>query len=513
MWSCELDARESENSHIILLMKNRIQLIADRVRGTLILAALVTASLQFGWRNTQAKDNQKPAAVKFQIDEAAVSRDGKLSISLAPVVKKVAPSVVKVFTTAELNGDGGRFFNPFGPERSKMPRRKMKQHGLGSGVIVSKDGYILTNNHVVEHADEVKVALSEGGEEYTAKVIGTDAKTDIAVLKIEANDLPFVTITDSDKIEVGDVVLALGNPFGLGQTVTTGIVSATGRATLGMEYEDFIQTDAAINPGNSGGALVDAEGRLIGINTAILSQTGGNQGIGFAVPVNLARHVMESFVTHGRMVRGFLGVHIQDVTPALAREFGLKGQGGALVAEISPKSPAEESGLRPGDVVLGFDGKRVKESRLLKLQVSQTAPDQPVNLEIMRDGKRKNIQVTLREMPRNELAARGSEDSNGHRMDPLDGVTVGDVDRDIRQELRLPKEVSGALVTRVKEDSVPFDVGLREGDVILEINRTMVRTANEAVAVSEKSKEKSTLLRIWSRGSTRYLVIDAPHAG
>jgi serine protease Do len=223
-----------------------------------------------------------------------------------------------------------------------MPR----QNGLGSGVIVSEDGYILTNNHVVENADEIKVSLNDE-REFTAKVIGRDDKSDVAVLKIDAKDLPYLHIANSDTLEVGDVVLAIGNPFGVGQTVTMGIVSATGRGNIGLDYEDFIQTDAAINPGNSGGPLIDAEGRLVGINTAIISRSGGNQGIGFAIPVNLARSVMESLVKDGRVVRGFLGVNIQDVTPTLAKEFDLKDHDGALVADVTAGSPAEKAASKP----------------------------------------------------------------------------------------------------------------------------------------------------------------------
>ena len=297
---------------------------------------------------THAKDNSKAAPVRLEVNDSPVVRDGKFNTSFAPVVKKVAPSVVKVFVTAKakpaaLSSHGRpdlrRFFGegengPDSPHEFRGPN----QHGVGSGVIVTKDGYILTNNHVVEGADDIKVALNDG-REFSAKVIGRDPQTDIAVLKIDAHDLPFLTVADSDKIEVGDVVLAIGNPFGIGQTVTTGIISAKGRATLGLDYEDFIQTDAAINPGNSGGALVDTDGRLIGINTAILSHSGGNQGIGFAVPTNLARWVMEGLVQNGRVERGFLGVNIQDLTPASRKGVQARpGQWSAGVGSHAGKS-------------------------------------------------------------------------------------------------------------------------------------------------------------------------------
>ncbi|MBC8097502.1 MAG: Do family serine endopeptidase, partial [Akkermansiaceae bacterium] len=348
-----------------------------------------------------AKDKAKVTPVRLTVDETPVQRDKEMVTSFSGVVKKVAPSVVKVYTTFKAK-EGGRDTNPmfddpmfrrfFGDRMDQEGMRQMprpKQQGVGSGVIVTKDGYILTNNHVVENADEVKVQIAASGDEFTAKVVGTDPKTDIAVLKIDAKDksFPAVTAADSEKLEVGDVVLAVGNPFGIGQTVTMGIVSATGRATLGLEYENFIQTDAAINVGNSGGALVDAEGRLVGINTAILSRTGGNQGIGFAVPVNLARYVMENIIEHGRVVRGFMGVNIQDISPGLAEKFELKDRQGALVSAITPDSPAEDAGLKSGDVILEFDGRPVIDSRHLKLQAAQTGPGKEVPVKVSRDGK------------------------------------------------------------------------------------------------------------------------------
>jgi serine protease Do len=382
-----------------------------------------------------------------------------------------------------------------------------KQHGLGSGVIVSKDGYLLTNNHVVDNADEVKVALNDG-REFTAKVVGKDPKSDIAVLKIDANDLPALEFADSDKLEVGDVVLAIGNPFGVGQTVTSGIISATGRGSLGLDYEDMIQTDAAINPGNSGGALVDAEGRLIGINTAILSHSGGNQGIGFAVPVNLARSVMDGLVKDGRVVRGFLGVNIQDLTPVLAKQFDVKESTGALIAGVTPKSPAEKAGLHDGDIITEFNGKPVKDSRHLKLQVAQTTPGTSVPVKVLRDGKTKTIDVTVKELPGTELASKKNSDNAESSTDALHGVAVGDIDAATKQQFKLPSEVKGALITQVDPNSAAYEAGLREGDVILEINRKPVKSAEDAVQLTENVKDKRTLLRVWSKGGSRYVVVD-----
>src|SRR5688572_14256896 len=320
--------------------------------------AIGLSGLAFSQLDQDSRGAAKLSPVRLTVDSKPVSRQGPTVTSFAPVVKKVIPSVVQVTVSSKPKKIPSmdfpdhplfrRFFgDDFAPERNfRAPR----QHGMGSGVIVSKDGYLLTNNHVVDNADEVKVILNDG-REFTAKVVGKDPKTDIAVLKIDAKDLPAIPVADSDQSEVGDLVLAVGNPFGVGQTVTMGMVSATGRGNLGLDYEDFIQTDAAINPGNSGGALVDAEGRLIGINTAILSRSGGNQGIGFAVPVNLARTVMESLIKDGRVVRGFMGVNIQDLTPELAKGFDLDRTSGVVVADVTPNSPAAKAGLKSGDIV------------------------------------------------------------------------------------------------------------------------------------------------------------------
>jgi serine protease Do len=459
------------------------------------------------------------------VNETPVKREGNVTTSFAPVVKKVAPSVVKVFTSSKVKTlpiedspfSNDPFFRRFfgdGLDRDRSSRgfRAPRQHGLGSGVIVTADGYILTNNHVVDSADEVKVAVADG-QEYTAKVIGKDPKTDIAVLKIDAKNLSYAELADSDKIEVGDLVLAVGNPFGIGQTVTMGIVSATGRGFINNDmYEDFIQTDAAINPGNSGGALVDADGRLIGINTAILSRTGGNQGIGFAVPVNLARSVLENIVEHGRVVRGFLGVGIQDVTPQLAKTFDLERADGALVAEVTPGSPADKAGLQSGDVIVEFNGKTIDSSRHLKLQVGAMAPGTKVTIKLLREGKEKDFTVTLKEVPQDAAIAR-NDGSESEADDSLDGVTVGDLDPAMARQFNLPRSLQGAVVMDVEQDSAAFEAGLRAGDVIQEINRRPVRNAEDAVELTKNTKDKSVLLRVWSRGGSRYIVVDESKVG
>ena len=507
-------------------MKTRMHNLLARWPAMGLAGAVIVAvaALAAGTKDETAQTS-KTKSPDIVVNEHPIARDGKFTSSFAPIVRKVAPSVVKVVTTTKAKQasfqDFPGFDNPwfrhfFGEDLDRSGRRpRMEvppQHGVGSGVIVTKDGYILTNNHVVDNADEVKVTLQDG-REFTAKVIGKDPKTDVAVVKVEAKDLPAIEIADSDRIEVGDIVLAVGNPFGIGQTVTMGMVSATGRATLGLDYEDFIQTDAAINPGNSGGALVDTEGRLIGINTAILSRSGGNQGIGFSIPTNLARDVMDNLVRYGKVTRGYLGVMIQDVTPALAKEFNLKNQRGALIGDVVPKGPAEKAGFKSGDVVLEFNGKPVSDSRHLKLEVARAKPGQNVPVKVLRDGEAKTMRVTVNELPGSEQLAKADSKSGSDDTEALKGVAVTDLSREARRQFDIPETVKGALVSDVEADSAAREAGLKPGDVILEINRKPVRSAEDAVKLTENPKDKSTLLRVWSNGGTRYVVVDESKAG
>jgi len=343
-----------------------------------------------------------------------VARENRPELSFASVIKKVAPSVVNIYTAKTVRENPrlsqlfeDPFFRQFFGDTygyDRVPRERREQ-SLGSGVIVSEDGYILTSYHVVSGADEIKVALGDERIILDAGIVGTDPDTDVAVIKVDGQNLPAIAVTDSDKLEVGDIVLAIGDPFGVGQTVTMGIVSAKGRGGIGIvDYEDFIQTDASINPGNSGGALVDVEGRLIGINTAILTRTGGSQGIGFAVPVNLARDVMERLITDGKVRRGYLGVKVQTLTTEEAKRLKLSEQNGALIDEVTRNSPAEEAGLKKGDVIIEFNDKTVTDSRNLRLMAAQTRPGVTVSVKVLRDGKELTVTVKLGELPAKDVS-------------------------------------------------------------------------------------------------------------
>ena len=469
-----------------------------------------------------AAPTQRP---RLNVQTNSIVRDGTVPASFAPVVKKVGPSVVTIYSTRTLRPDSRsnpllndpffrRFFGMEEDEengsRRGRPRQRQEQ-GMGSGVIVSSDGYILSNNHVVEEADEVTVGFVEGGPRMRAKVVGTDPQTDISVLKVEGTNLPALTITDSSNLQVGDLVLAVGNPFGVGQTVTMGIVSAVGRGGFGIvDYEDFIQTDASINPGNSGGPLVDAQGRLVGINTAILSGAGGSIGIGFSVPINMARGVMERIIEHGKVIRGFLGVRIQPVTPELAKEFSLPAQTGALIGDVTPNSPASKAGLQAGDVITELNGRKVTDSRNLRLMVAQTPPNTKINLKLLRDGKERALSATLAELATEELASAEPRQrpSAGRAMQGLSGIEVTDLDARFRRQFDVPGDMRGAIVTSVDPDSRAYEAGLKPGDVIIEVNRQKVGNTRELTEAIRKAKGGRLLLRVWSQGGGRFAVIE-----
>jgi serine protease Do len=508
------------NSHKQLISKQQMKIRLPKAIAALALGGAVLAAGVCVVSTVRASDetHSKAKNLGLVVDNSALDRDLKgVNASYSAIVKKVSPSVVTINSTIVSKGGVNMpnlpddpFFRFFGPGFRNF-NRPQKEHGVGSGVIVSKDGYILTNNHVVDDAEKVQVKMQDG-RNYVAKVIGKDPKSDLAVVRIDASDLPAITIADSDKCEVGDVVLALGNPFNVGPSVTMGIISATGRTSLGVEdYEDFIQTDAAINPGNSGGALIDTQGRLIGINTAIVSRSGGNQGIGLAIPSDLAREVMLSLVEYGKVSRGYLGVMIQPLTPELAREFKVKTEHGALVGDVVPDGPAEKAGLKSGDVIVQFNNKPVADSARLRLEVSRMAPGQKVPLVVERDGASKTFEVKLKALPGEKEVAQNDQGRND--TDTLQGVGVEDISAQARQQYNVPDNIKGALVTEVDPNSAAYEGGVRVGDVIMEINHHPVRNSEDAVQLTQHARERVTLLHLWSSGGSHYVVVDESKAG
>jgi serine protease Do len=442
--------------------------------------------------------------------------------TFAPIVEKVAPTIVTVFTTESVSRPVLPF--PFSDETlrqffgGQLPQSEGKEtlHGLGSGVIVTSDGYILTANHVVAKANEIMVGLGTGLRRYKAKKVGTDPGTDVALLKIDEKNLPTITFADSDKARAGDIVLALGNPFGLQQTVTMGIISAVGRGGIGIvDYENFIQTDAAINVGNSGGPLVDTEGRLVGINTAIFSRSGGNQGIGFAVPSNLAQAVMQSLREKGRVIRGYIGVTVQTLTPDLAEAMKLKaGVTGALVGQVAPKTPAEKAGIKSGDVITSVNGKKISDARELRLMAGSMSPSTKVQLEVNRGGETKTFDVELAEMPASATQPSPEESPEEETTQPektkiFGGVVVADITGDVRTALNLPKDVQGAVIVELDSSSPAAQAGVRVGDVIQEVNKQPVENAKELVALSKRlNPNEKVLMRVYSQGRSGYVVIE-----
>jgi len=492
----------------------RNQTFWKRPKAAVYSLALVAALGGVGYASATHLEHLHDAlALKMASPDEGYSQTG-----FAPVVKKVLPTVVNIASSkmskvpteffGQLPDDPmfRQFFGDDSNRRFRTPRQapEQREKGLGSGVVMTQDGYIVTNNHVVDGASTVTVTLADK-REFKAKVIGTDPKSDIAVIKIDATNLSPITIADSSKVQVGDYALAVGDPFGVGQTVTMGIVSATGRSHLGIEaYEDFIQTDAPINPGNSGGALINDRGELIGINTAIIAHgSEGNQGIGFAIPANMARNVMQQIVEHGKVTRAYLGIVPQDVTPDIAKQFGEKEARGALVADVSAGSPAQKSGLERGDIILDVNGKPVADSNELRMTISMMAPDSDAKLKVLRNGSEREIAVKLDTMP-TEQASKSEDKSDGSANGALSGVSVDNLDTQSASDLGLSPNTKGVVVTNVDPSSEAAEAGLRRGDVIQEVNRQPVKNTSDFERAMRSSKDKPLLL-VNRNGSTMYL--------
>jgi serine protease Do len=447
--------------------------------------------------------------------EGAPVNLGNFSNGFASVLKPALPAVVNIRSSKVVKAGGHNGASPFndpffrqffGDQFGQGTPRSEREQSLGSGVIITADGTVLTNNHVVEGATDIKVYLNDK-REFKATLVGTDPKTDVAVLKIEAKDLPTLPLGNSSTLQVGDLIFAIGDPFGIGETATMGIVSATGRGGLGIEnYEDFIQTDAAINPGNSGGAMIDLHGNLVGINTAILTGgTGGNQGVGFAIPINLARNVVDQLRMHGKVVRGYMGVYIQDVTPDIAKQFNLKETRGALIGDVSADTPGARAGLKRGDVILGLNGQEVSGANQLRLNISQTPPGSTVKLKVWRDGKTQDMNLTLGELPEKAEKASMGEESGG----ALVGVDVQDLTPEIAQQLNLRAATHGVVVSSVDQSSPAAAQGLRQGDVIQEVNHKPVTNVDEFNRGLAGAEKRPVLLLVNRGGITSYIVVES----
>ena len=486
--------------------------VAILVTAMLVVGAIVGLSLAM-WAGTGTAHANKaadgPAVVRpvppimSPLGYAAI-----LKPALSAVVNISSSKIVKTPSEAPFGFFNDPFFQQFfGNQFRGMQRpQEQREKSLGSGVIVRPDGYILTNNHVIEGATEIKVFLPDK-RELKGKVVGADPKTDVAVVKIEAQNLPTLSMGDSSKIQVGDLAFAIGDPFGIGETATMGIVSATGRNGLDIEdYEDFIQTDAAINPGNSGGALVDAHGELIGINTAIITGGGGgSQGVGFAIPINMAHRVMDEIMKNGKVVRGYLGVVIQEVTPELAKAFKVPEGKGALVGDVTPGGPADKAGLEKGDVIEQLNGQAIEGVNDLRLQIASMTPGTSARLKVLRNGSEREVSVALGELP-GKGEARGPSAIGA--TSPLHGVQVDNLTPAVARDLGLSTGTKGVVVTNVADGSPASDAGLQRDDVIEEVNHNPVMNVGEYDRIVSEAGQQEIVLLVNRNGDTAFVVVE-----
>ncbi len=482
--------------------------------GALSLSVFLSSGCKnnlFGAENVPVDTTSQPSAPATPLVVEGVRA------SYADIVDRVSPAVVKVNSERKnqkpnLPAVPNNPLAPF-PYGDQIPQQRGPsiQRGVGSGVIVSADGTILTNNHVIDGADKVQVEMTDK-RSFEAKVVGTDKPSDLALLKIDAKDLPYLSLGDSDKVRVGDVVLAIGNPLGMGQTVTAGIVSAKGRRT-GLSdgsFEDFLQTDAPINQGNSGGPLINVTGELVGINSQILSPSGGNIGIGFSIPSNMAKSVMEQLLKDGKVHRGQLGVVVQNLTADLAENFDVKGLDGVVVNQLKKDGAADKAGIKRGDVILTLNGEKVEDSNSLRNRVAGTAPGTSVTLKIQRDGKEQEIKVTLDEASQDDQPGTGQapapgkeeESSSGGKL----GITVQPLTPDAARKLGLPPDTKGLAVSDIDPNGPAAEAGIREGDVILEVNRQEVQTADEMKSALGTSSNRALLL-VSRRGQAVFITV------
>ncbi len=438
--------------------------------------------------------------------------------NFAELAKRLMPITVHISTSRTLKAPRGVPFGEDDPFREffgddfmrrfqeQMPRREQKQKSLGSGFIIDREGYVLTNNHVIEGADEITVTLHDE-KQYAATVVGRDEKTDIALLKLKEpkSDLPYAELGDSDSLEIGAWVLAIGNPFGLQETVTQGIVSAKWRKIGQGPYDDFIQTDASINPGNSGGPLFNLSGRVVGINTAIFSPSGGNVGIGFAIPINIAKNIIPQLKSKGKVIRGWLGVMVQKVTPELAQSFGIAEGRGALVADVDKSGPAAKAGIASGDIIISYNGREIKEMDELPMLVAQTEIGSTVDVKVLRGGKEKTMQVKIAELK--ESKARESAQDQEPKQDF--GIIVKQITPEMAQRYGLARK-EGVIVAQVEPGSEAEEAGIRPGDIVEEINREPVRTMSEYNRQMGKVKKGENILLLLRRGENALWIVLKP---
>ena len=487
-----------------------------------LLLVLIVSMIVAGLYNWQVGRSTKkePRAEKYtpasasKLDARDVHVLSQIDKEYTALVNAVVPSVVSITTTRTVRMPS-HYFDPleyFFGRRGGPSVRERTQMGLGSGVIVSKEGHILTNFHVIKGMDEAQIHLSDGRSE-AARVIGIDEDVDVAVLKIDASDLSPLPFGNSDDVEVGQLVFAVGSPFGLAATVTQGIISAKGRRTVSDSANEFFQIDAAINRGNSGGPLVNLKGEVIGINNQIFSTSGGWQGVGFAIPSNTARHALESVIKHGRVVRGYLGVVIQHLTADLAEQFGVKDKRGALVVEVSPGSPAEKAGLKSGDIIRMFDGKKIKDPIGLRNRVFEVEIGSKVKMEIIRDGKEKELEATIAEAPARPRISRGEPEREpvvpGLAQGALAGISVREVTPALIEHLSLPENIEGVVVAQVDPES-PAAQALEAGDVIEEINRQRITSVKEFEEIAGSLDPGKRQMLFVCRGKTRSFVVLNP---
>ncbi len=491
----------------------------------LISSLLLTASCQTGFLGEKTALPNQQNQPTTQTAPMPIVVDGNRT-SYADVVEKTSPAVVRIESDirekqtpqSPMQSPFDDFFGMPQMPQGQQQQRPQVQRGLGSGVIVSADGYILTNNHVVEDAEKITVLMSDN-KSYIAKAVGLDKPSDLAVLKIEGENLPFLNLGNSDNVRVGDIVLAIGNPLGIGQTVTAGIISAKGRRTGlsdGNSFEDFLQTDAPINRGNSGGALVNLTGELIGINSQILSsgQQGGSIGIGFSIPSNMAKTVMEQLIQNGKVRRGMLGINIQNITEDVAKSLDLKEAKGVIVSNVRTGSAADKAGLKRGDIVLAINGETIEDSNVLRNKVAQGQPGSTIKIKIQRDGQEQEVSATLDEFAVEGAKGDGKPDEDGTNGEkPSDtgrlGLNLQPLTPQISRQLGLPADVSGVVVTEVDQNGAAAAQGIARGDVIMEINRQPVASLEDVKAALDKSGDKPILMLISRKGQTIYLTVKA----